>query len=262
MAEAFYFLFLTIELLIVKIALVQARPVKGDILTNIADHKRMISLALEYGAELILFPELSITGYEPELAKELAIDYNDPLLNDFQSLSDQNNCVIAVGMPTRHTSGLCISLVFFQPGQPRQLYSKKFLHADEQPFFISGTQFPVMDINGQNISPAICYELSVAEHAAAAYESGGKIYLVSVAKTVAGMDKAIERLTTASKEYSMMVVLANCVGHCDNFDCGGRSSAWNNKGKLIGQLDEAEEGILLVDTSLEKTLTLHYQRTC
>jgi hypothetical protein len=48
------------------------------------------------------------------------------------------------------------------------------------------------------------------------------------------------------------------VGHCDNADCGGRSSAWNNKGQLIGQLNEAEEGILLVDTSLEKTFTLHY----
>jgi len=242
----------------VKIALVQARPVKGDIAANIADHKRLISLALEHSAELILFPELSITGYEPELAKVLSIDYNDPLLNDFQSLCDNNNCVIAVGMPTQHSAGLCISLIFFQPGQPRKLYSKKYLHADEEPFFISGSQFPVMEINGQNISPAICYELSVPEHAATAYESGGKIYLVSVAKTVTGMDKAIERLAAVAKEYSMMVVLANCAGHCDNFECGGRSSAWNNKGILIGQLDETEEGILLVDTFLEKTLTLHY----
>jgi len=242
----------------VKIALVQSRPVKGNIAANIVDHKRMINLALEHGAELILFPELSITGYEPELAKELAIDYNDPLLNDFQSLSDHNSCVIAVGMPTRHTEGLCISLIFFQPDQPRKIYSKKFLHADEKPFFIGGGQFPVMDIRGKKISPAICYELSVPEHAAVAHESGGKIYLVSVAKTVAGMDKAIERLTAVSKEYSMTVVLANCVGHCDNFDCGGRSSAWNNKGKLIGQLDETEEGILLVDTFPEKTLRLHY----
>jgi len=240
----------------VKIALVQTKPVKGDFVANIADHKRMISLAMEHGAELILFPELSITGYEPELAEELAIDYNDPLLNDFQSLSDHNNCVIAVGMPTRHSAGLCISLVFFLPEQPRKLYSKKFLHADEEPFFVSGAQFPVMDIKGKKISPAICYELSVPEHAAAAHESRGNIYLVSVAKTVAGMDKAIERLAAVSKEYSMTVVLANCVGHCDNFDCGGRSSAWNNKGKLIGQLDETQEGILLVDTFFEKALRL------
>jgi len=242
----------------VKIALVQTKPVKGNIVFNMADHKRMIHLALRHGAELILFPELSVTGYEPELAKELAIDYDDPLLNDFQSLSDNNNCVIAVGMPTQHSAGLCISLIFFQPGQPRKLYSKKFLHADEEPFFTAGMQFPVMNIKGQNISPAICYELSVPEHAATAHDSGGQIYLVSVAKTVKGMDHAIERLTTVSKEYSMTVVLANCVGHCDNADCGGRSSAWNNKGQLIGQLNEAEEGILLVDTSLEKTFTLHY----
>ena len=55
-----------------KIALVQARPVKGDIEANIAAHKRLIGLAVLNGADMIIFPELSITGYEPELANELA----------------------------------------------------------------------------------------------------------------------------------------------------------------------------------------------
>jgi predicted amidohydrolase len=241
----------------VKIALVQTRPVKGDITANIADHKRMISLALENSAELIVFPELSVTGYEPELAKELAIDYSDPVLEDFQTISDNSNCVIAVGMPVRQKDGITISLIFFQPGQSRKLYSKKYLHSDEEPFFVSGRQFPIIAINGQKISPAICYELSIPGHATAANENGGEIYLASVAKTASGMDKAIERLADIAREYSMTVLVSNCVGRCDNFECGGRSSAWNYKGILTGQLDTVEEGILLVDTLSEKTITLH-----
>jgi predicted amidohydrolase len=242
----------------VKIALVQTRPVKGDIAANIADHKRMIGLALENSAELIVFPELSVTGYEPELAKELAVDHNDPMLEDFQNISDNNNCVIAVGMPVRQKDGITIGLFFFQPGQSRKLYSKKYLHADEEPFFVSGGNFPVITIREEKISPAICYELSIDEHAADAHGAGGDIYIASVAKTPAGMQKALERLAAIARDHSMTVLTTNCVGHCDNSVCGGRSSAWNNKGDLLGELGAEEEGILLVDTLTQKIMALRY----
>jgi hypothetical protein len=40
------------------------------------------------------------------------------------------------------------------------------------------------------------------------------------------------------------------VGHCDNFDCGGKSSVWNNKGELLAQLDGVGEGLVMLDTKL------------
>jgi len=55
-----------------KICVAQTRPVKGDIQSNIENHKKFIDLAVSGGADTIIFPELSLTGYEPELAKELA----------------------------------------------------------------------------------------------------------------------------------------------------------------------------------------------
>ena len=50
-----------------KISIAQTRPIKGDIPANIEAHKRFINLAVSNGADAIFFPELSITGYEPEL---------------------------------------------------------------------------------------------------------------------------------------------------------------------------------------------------
>ncbi|HMC85327.1 MAG TPA: nitrilase-related carbon-nitrogen hydrolase, partial [Chitinophagaceae bacterium] len=73
-----------------KICAAQIRPIKGDIQTNIENHKRLIELAFSYQAETIIFPELSLTGYEPALAKELAINENDSRLNEFQSMSDDS----------------------------------------------------------------------------------------------------------------------------------------------------------------------------
>ena len=49
-----------------KICVAQTRPIKGDIQSNIDHHKRLIDLAVSNGADTVIFPELSLTGYEPE----------------------------------------------------------------------------------------------------------------------------------------------------------------------------------------------------
>lgn len=55
-----------------KICVAQTRPVKGNIEQNIISHKELLSIAIEHNAAMIIFPELSITGYEPNLAAGLA----------------------------------------------------------------------------------------------------------------------------------------------------------------------------------------------
>lgn len=63
-----------------KISIAQIEPVKGDIERNLARHLLFIEAALEKKADFIMFPELSLTGYEPELAEELATDAGDERL--------------------------------------------------------------------------------------------------------------------------------------------------------------------------------------
>ena len=88
-----------------------------------------------------------------------------------------------------------------------------------------------------DIALAICYELSVPEHAENAFKSGAEIYIASVAKSVNGVDQAIKRLSDIASKYSMTVLMSNCVGQADGEECGGKTSIWNNKGLLVGQLD-------------------------
>ena len=171
-----------------KIALAQTRPVKGDIEYNSAKHKKFIDLALSYKADLILFPELSITGYEPESAKELATIADDIRFDKFQIISDEKSIIICIGVPLKTDNGIFISMLIFQPGQAKKIYSKRYLHADEEPYFIRGQQQIFLEKNHHIIVPAICYELSIPEHAKHAYDNNADIYLVSVAKTEEGMD--------------------------------------------------------------------------
>lgn len=248
------------ELYSMKIGVAQTRPVKGDIGRNIHQHKILIEQAAIAGAELLIFPELSLTGYEPVLAKALAIDPRDNRLDEFQQLSDTRKISIGVGAPTRHPDGICISMIIFQPGRERELYSKRYLHPDEEPFFIPGEHNSGPIGENHDIALAICYEISVPRHAEDAFSSGAKFYAASVAKFAAGMEKALVRLAEIAERYSMIVLVSNAIGPADDGICAGATSILNDKGQVLGQLGDSHEGILIIDTDTmevaEKTLSL------
>jgi len=98
-----------------KIAGAQIMPQMGSILENIEKHKALISLAVSGEANAIFFPELSLTGYGPGLAKDLATDQNDCKFDDFQRISDKHLITIGVGIPTKLNSDTLISMIIFQP---------------------------------------------------------------------------------------------------------------------------------------------------
>jgi predicted amidohydrolase len=235
-----------------KICVAQTKPVKADVTTNIDHHKKIIGLAAANGADFIVFPELSLTGYEPGLAATLATTAADSRFDDFQKISDDKQITIAAGMPLKNISGTQIGMIIFQPYQSRQIYCKQYLHPDEYPFFINGHQQILLANN--SLAIAICYELSVPAHIEYAHQTGAKIYVASVAKSATGVDKAVDQLAGIAKKYSMPVFMSNCIGHCDDFECGGKTSAWNNKGQLIGQLDNTNEGILIMDTVTQEVM--------
>lgn len=231
-----------------KICLAQAKAVKGNIAANIENHKRLVKSAASQGASMVVFPELSLTGYEPSLAAELATGTDDPRFAVLRNLCDSAGIVIVAGMPIRHGKGVFISMLLFQPDQPLRLYSKKYLHADEEPFFVSGPNFPVLQTGDVKVGLGICYELSVPEHAEAAFEGGAGCYLVSAVKSVNGIAKAHERLSEIAAAYSAPALLCNSVGESDGFTCGGQSACWDTKGRLLAQLNAQDEGLLLFNT--------------
>lgn len=233
---------------VMKICVAQIRPVKGDIQRNLHNHKRFIELAASSGARTVIFPELSLTGYEPTLAKELAIAPDDKRLDELQGISDRETITIGVGVPVRNDTGILISLVIFQPHKQREFYYKHYLHADEEPYFARGPYQAVLTDGENRIGLAICYEISIAAHSQHAFDLGAEIYVASVAKTVEGVAQAIEILSRTASTYSMTVLMSNCVGKCDGLLCGGKTSAWNCKGSLVGQLSDNGEGLLIIDT--------------
>ncbi|MCF6169174.1 carbon-nitrogen hydrolase family protein [Lutibacter sp.] len=235
-----------------KISVAQTKPIKGNIQKNIENHIRIIKLAVSEEADVIIFPELSLTGYEPELAQKLAVEKDDVRFDNLQKISSVDQIIIGVGVPIKNGSEVSISMLIFHPDKERQVYYKQYLHASEDKFFSSRNNLNNL-IYGESIALAICYELSVPMHSERAFKRGAAFYIASVVESVEYVDKSIDKLAKIAKKYAMTVFMSNCIGKTGRYNAAGKTSIWDKKGELLIQLNTNEEGIVILDTTSNKT---------
>lgn len=228
---------------------VQLASLKGDVQANLERHLACIEQAAALGAELVVFPELSLTGYEPTLARQAALPVGAARLDPLQAACDRLGITVAVGLPLPTPDGIRIGMPIFSPGAARQAYAKQRLHDDELPWFTPGHQAMLLQVGAHQVAPAICYESMFMAHAAAAREHGADLYLVSVAKTAKGIREGYQHYAEVARELGMTVLLANCVGPADTFIGAGGSAAWDSQGRLLASLDDHSEGLIVLDTA-------------
>jgi predicted amidohydrolase len=231
-----------------KIGIVQTRPVRGDVAANLADHQRWAGVAVQRGVDLLVFPELSVTAYEPALAGELATTRDDPRFDGLQRMSDRYGIYLGFGMPVRVEEGVMVGMVILRPDKERLVYAKQYLHADEVGVFVPGKEQVFLSMDDNKVALSICYEMSVPEHSVNAYSNRANIYLSSSVKTAAGVEKARGVLAGIACTYSMTVLMANSVGKCGDGLCAGGSMVINDRGEVLAILDDEEEGMLVYDT--------------
>ena len=230
-----------------KLIAAQIACVPGDVEHNLDKHVDIIEIAASLGANAIVFPELSLTGYEPRLAEVLAMQPEDERLDVFQWLSDRFGLLIAVGAPIRKAGGNRIGMLVFQPELPRSLYCKQRLHPDELPFFLPGAGQSLFTRGDYRLAPAICFESLQAEHAQHAAQAGAQVYFTSVAKSQRGVDSAYGHYPMIAREHGMTVLMANCVGRADDSIAAGQSGVWNAEGLLVAGADAVSEALVVYE---------------
>ena len=230
-----------------RIALGKIRSIAGDIPTNINRHLDWIERGARNGADAIFFPELSLSGYEPTLAATLALTSEDPVLEPLQAIANRRNILIGVGAPLKSDLGIHIAMLIFRPQQPVDTYAKQWLHTDEEPFFQPGNRPHLIQWQGCNISPAICYESLRPAHLQQSLRFDPDVYLASVAKPQQGLDQASQYFPAVAREHQLHVLMVNSFGPADNFLAVGQSSAWDDRGQLTGSLSENTSGLLMYE---------------
>ncbi|MEI7182297.1 carbon-nitrogen hydrolase family protein [Pectobacterium carotovorum] len=239
-----------------KFCIAQIASVAGHVDENVKKHQDMVITAAQNAVDIIIFPELSLSGYEPSLAEVLALPSEETKFDAFQSMSDEYNISIAVGYPVKFSDGIKITMIIFQPEKETLFYSKQLLHPDEMPFFKQGKQQTTVSVEGKVVVPAICYESLQPTHALEAAKLGADLYAASVAKSANGVVRAHAHYPVIARKHGMFVLMANAVGKADDFICAGQSAVWDREGKCLIQANATQEALLILDTETGRVMMI------
>lgn len=231
------------------LAAAQTIPFSHDTEANIQAHLRLIDSAAEKGVQLIVFPEMSLTGYERESAAELAFTENDTRLDAFKAKAIEHQMIIIAGAPIRINADLHIGSFVFSPDGTVSVYTKQFLHTGEELFFApSFDHNPFIELENERISFAICADITNPLHPANAGEKATTLYVASIFYSPGGISEAYRQLSEYAKTYNMNVLMSNFGGPSYNSPSAGQSAFWNNSGALIAQLGNQTEDLLVMQT--------------
>lgn len=227
------------------IAAAQTIPVKGDVDENIKNHIVLIDQAHQKGVDLIVFPELSLTGYEPDLARALAFAEKDERLNPLMEVAHEKQMILVVGAPIEKNEKLYIGAFIIYPDKSNAIYTKRYLHTGEEKFFDPGEFDSQIELKGEKMSLAICADINNPLHPKSASCKGASIYLAGVLWSTPGYSKDIEMLKDYAINYKMVVLLSNFGGNSGGYEAAGKSIIISGKGEIISDIEGRGEGLAI-----------------
>ncbi|HZN58711.1 MAG TPA: carbon-nitrogen hydrolase family protein [Planctomycetota bacterium] len=240
------------------LAAAQTIPRRGDVEANLASHLELMRAAADENVGLLVFPELSLTGYELDLAAELAFSERDPRLAPLIDLASSRQLAVVVGAPVRIAPRLCIGAFIVYPDRRVELYTKHRLGAfppdvnpggtvppAEATVFQPGDRNPLVEWDGHTGAVAVCADIGRPAHAKAAAERGARTYAASMFVIPSDLDAETARLRAYAVEHGMAIVFANYGGPSGGLPSAGRSAILSQEGETLTQLDAAGSGIAI-----------------
>ncbi|NVJ98397.1 MAG: carbon-nitrogen hydrolase family protein [Alphaproteobacteria bacterium] len=230
-------------------AAAQITSLRGDIETNLATHKRTTELAAKEGVQLLVFPELSLTGYEMDLAEALQITPTDRIFDPLQKLAHDHNMRVLVGAPIKATAGKPYLAAVILGGNEPEIYAKIHLHGAENDYFQCGTNHKVIPHSAGHIGCAICADLTHTSHAAGAHAAGADVYAVGALINEAAWAREEPLLHGYAQNHDMTVVFSNFATKSGAYTPVGKSSIWAPGGALVAQAKGTEECLVIARQS-------------
>ncbi|WP_412078091.1 carbon-nitrogen hydrolase family protein [Streptomyces xanthophaeus] len=223
-----------------KIAAAQLTCVPADVRANAAQAAALAASAREQGAELVVFPELTLTGYELEaLAADpgLWTAADDPRLDPVRSAGIAT--AVNVALPSGGPRPLIATLVHDADGAHVTTYAKQHLYRHEREQFAAGGGDGCFELGGIRFSLGICYDNHFPELTGRAAADGCRVHLAS---SLYGTGDGIHERATVhpgiAEDHGLYVVLANHVGPAGPWTGCGRAAIWAPGGALLAEADD------------------------
>ncbi len=239
-----------------KIALAQINPTVGDIDANV---RKIIAFSCQakhqLGADLVLFPELSVTGYPAEdllLRQDFVIQARQATVGLASRVP--HDLDVVVGFPELDEAGnLYNAAVVLRHGQVLVCYRKRALPNygvfDEQRYFSPGGQTCIFDLQGVRIGLAICEDVWKPDTVADNKTDGAELLLVLNASPFhAGKIHQREAVVASQgRTLALALVYVNQVGGQDELVFDGASFAVNHHGEVVYRAEEFQEELGVVE---------------
>lgn len=232
----------------VRVAVAQFRPIRGDIVKNSFEHLRMIESAALNGVDIIIFPELSLTGYEPELSSSLELSLSD--INDlpFREISNELNITCVVGAPVQSEKVLpYLSAIIYSPNEDPIVSSKINLHAQEFEYFTPGESMVTFSIKNLLFGMAICADSLNRSHVLNLKKMGIHCCLAPSLITVEGYDHDINILSEFSNDFNLYIAMSNYVDMSGGFCVSGKSVIIDNNSQIVAQSTIDDIGYVITE---------------
>jgi predicted amidohydrolase len=222
----------------IRIAAAQAPSVAGDIAANIATHLRFIAAPQAEGVQLLLFPELSLCGYELPLLRDCALSTEDARLAPLRAAAVAAGMTVIAGAPIIDAGAAqpCIASIRFAADGSISIYRKQYLHSGEEVYAQPGPIGAHVDtLHGMRYAEAICADITHTEHARAAADADVALYIAGVLISEGGYAADTALLRGYAEEHRMGVLMANHATPSGGYATAGKSAFWAPDGALLAQ---------------------------
>jgi len=238
----------------VRLLLAQLNFVVGDIEANRDQILAASQTATRiHQADIIIFPELALTGYPPEdlLLRAELYDRCDAALQVIAAASQ--DITIIVGCPTRAGKQIYNSALIYQGGERMAVYHKHALPNysvfDEKRYFTPGQEACVVDLHGIPVGITICEDVWVEAPIQKAVDAGARCIInINASPYHTGKASEREQLVQAhAQHHQVPMVYVNLIGGQDELVFDGHSFVYDAAGQLMFRGAEFETALYAVD---------------
>jgi len=214
------------------VAVAQPPCVAGDVAANARAHAEAVRSAR---ARVVVFPELSLTGYEldaPPLATE------DARLAPLVAACGDTGCIALAGAPVQDGGdALHIAVLAVTGNGARIAYRKMWLGGDETRRFTPGPSPAVLEVDGWRLGLAVCKDTGVAQHAADTAALGIDAYVAGAVDEAQDVQVQADRALRTARQHHVWVATASFAGPTGGGYAltAGCSAIWSPGGALVAQ---------------------------
>jgi NAD+ synthase (glutamine-hydrolysing) len=246
----------------VRLALAQVDPVVGDLNGNRDVIVARIEEARAAGADLVVFPELAVTGYPPEDLL-LRPGFVRAARASVENIAAETRGIVAlVGVPLAdgdlyNACAICAEGEI--AGWAKKWHLPNYGVFDEKRYFASGSELAFVEVAGTRVGITICEDMWIPGAPTTELAEAGAELLVNLSASPFHVGRAQEReaiFSARAKESAVRVALCNMVGGQDELIFDGHSLLIAPDGSVLARAPGFEETLLVVDLERPETMPI------